>query len=241
MKFLITICGRGGSKGVPGKNIRPLNGIPLIAYSIQMAERVISTLGGGMIYLSTDSQEIKEVASEFGLDVSYTRPDSLAGDTAGKVDVMAAALDYAESKHNCQFDYLLDLDITSPLRTLGDITKAFKLLEENDKALDIFSVNKAARNPYFNMVEQKETGFYGLVKPLNSNLKTRQSAPPVYDLNASFYIFKRAFFEQGLRSVITDSSLIYVMDHICFDIDDMEDFKIMDCLLKNGVIDIEYK
>ena len=240
MKFLITICARGGSKGVPGKNIRPINGIPLIAYSIKLAGRFLDQMGDGIIQLSTESGEIKEVAAHYGLDITYTRPDVLAGDQIGKVDVMAAALEYAENTYNCSFEYVLDLDISSPLRTLTDLVQAFNLIESDKEALDIFSVNKAARNPYFNMVETKESGYFGLVKELPSKLNTRQSAPKVYDMNASFYFFRRAFFKQGLRSVITKSSLIYVMEHICFDIDDMDDLKIMECLLENDIIQIEY-
>ena len=225
---------------MPGKNIRTLNGIPLIAYSIKMAERFLNKMGTGIIQLSTDSEDIKEIAALYGLDTTYTRPKTLAGDETGKVDVMAAALEYAEATHGCSFEYLLDLDISSPLRTLSDLVEAFALLEKEKKALDIFSVNRAGRNPYFNMVELKESGYFGLVKELPARLNTRQSAPVVYDMNASFYIFRRDFFEQGLRSVITESSIIYAMNHICFDIDDLDDFRTMECLIENNIIKVDY-
>ena len=107
-------------------------------------------------------------------------------------------------------------------------------------AKNLFSVNNAARNPYFNMVEQKNDGFYGLVKtnPDGTSL-TRQSAPKVFDMNASFYWYRRSFFDSDAKSAITDKSLIYVMDHMCFDLDHPFDFTFMEYLLLNSKLDFE--
>lgn len=240
MSILVTICGRGGSKGVPGKNILPLGGKPLIGYSIKMAQRFIEAFGEGEIQLSTDSDEIKEVARGFGLNTDYTRQNYLAGDKVGKIDVIADAHRYAETKYHKNFEFVLDLDITSPIRTLADLTEAFEMLRSNPEALNIFSVNNASRNPYFNMVEEDSSGFVKLVKSLDSPLLTRQSAPNVYDMNASFYIFKRAFFTQKCKSALTPASLAYVMGHICFDIDHPQDYEIMECLVRNNIIEIEF-
>jgi CMP-N-acetylneuraminic acid synthetase len=237
MRILVTICGRGGSKGIPGKNIKPLSGRPLIDYTIRAAKEFQKKYGEVVLALSTDSSEILNVASECGLETDYLRPGYLGGDTIGKIDVIADVLLWEEAKNKCRFDYILDLDITSPLRNLDDLSNAFGTLQMNESALNLFSVSPAARNPYFNMVEQKENGFFALVKKPDETLKTRQSSPKVYDLNASFYFYRRSFFEEGYKSAITERSLIYEMPHICFDLDHSIDFEIIDFLLKNNRLD----
>src|SRR5690606_21774824 len=110
-----------------------------------------------------------------------------------------------------------DLDVTSPLRTIDDIQEALKILFANEQALNLFSVSPANRNPYFNMVEQGKDGFYKLCK--QGEFLTRQSSPQVFDLNASFYLYKPSFFDQGYKTVMTDYTLIYEVPHICFDLD----------------------
>lgn len=239
MSCLVTICARGGSKGVPGKNIKPLMGRPLIAYSIKIAEYFLNSVSGDLV-LSTDSSEIKAVAADYGLLTDYVRPDHLSNDTAGKVEAIADVLKYTESNTGKKYDYLLDLDISSPLRTLTDLNKAFEQLKKNENALNLFSVNSAHKNPYFNMVEQLGNGFVSLSKSIGETVLSRQAAPQVYEMNASFYFYRKEFFNKGLRSVITEASLPYVMDHICFDIDSQDDYLIMQCLLENGIIELEY-
>lgn len=237
MNILITLCARGGSKGIPGKNIRYINGKPLIAYSIQTAF-AFAEKHSATITLSTDSQEIIDVAKQYGLNTNYIRPSALATDTAGKIDVLDHLLHFTENQENKQFDYILDLDITSPLRTIEDIECALKQLENNKTAYNIFSVNPANRNPYFNMVELGEDGFVHLVKQ-NQVVKTRQEAPPVYDMNASFYIYRRSFFYDKQRKATTEKSLAYVMNHICFDLDHPIDFTMMELMMKNNLLDFE--
>lgn len=236
-RTLITICARGGSKGIPKKNIKLLNGVPLIGYTIDFAKKY-AAMRGADIALSTDDPEIKVTAAEFGLSTGYTRPEIFAGDLAGKVDAISDLLKYEQAVRSCLYDYVIDLDVTSPIRTTEDVTFAMEQLKGNDRALNIFSVNLANRNPYFNMVEQHEDGFYRVVKPLAA-IKSRQTAPVVYDMNASFYIFKRAFFEENCKSTTTDRSLAYVMNHICFDLDHTHDFIVMDVLLRNKVISLQ--
>lgn len=237
MKILITICARGGSKGIPGKNIKPLNNIHLIAYTIQLANRFAEIYNADII-LSTDDDEIKKVASLFSLKTDYVRPGFLATDAAGKIDTIKHALLYQEERATQKYDYVLDLDVTSPLRTLEDLLSAFDLIHNDVNALNLFSVNPAARNPYFNMVEKKKNGYYQLVAKCG-NVTTRQSAPDVYDLNASFYFYKRAFFTQEYKTVFTEASLIYTMPHICFDLDHVIDFDFLEYLLSNNKLDFQ--
>lgn len=237
MNILITLCARGGSKGIPGKNIKPLNGKPLIAYSIRVAQRFAEVYPSD-ITLSTDDADIKRVAEEWGLQTNYVRPAHLATDTAGKIDTIADVVKYEEESRGKQYDYVLDLDVTSPLRTLEDLEQSFKLIDGDDDAYNLFSVNPANKNPYFNMVEPQANGYFNLVKrAADGSVMTRQSAPPVYDMNASFYFYKHIFFQSGLRSAITDRSLIYVMPHICFDLDHPIDFEFISFLLEQQKLD----
>lgn len=238
MPVLVTICARGGSKGIPGKNVRELAGQPLIAYSIATARKFLE-LHDGDLALSTDNEHIREIAAKHGLFTDYIRPAELATDTAGKIVVLEDVLQHTEQATGKQYDYLLDLDVTSPLRSLADLQQAFEIFKANGNALSLFSVSPANRNPYFNMVEQAENGYYTTVKRPVSPFMTRQSAPRVYDMNASFYFYRRSFYEQGNKSAITDRSLIFEMKHLCFDLDHEIDFTFMEYLVTNKKLDFD--
>lgn len=231
---LITICARGGSKGIPGKNIKILNGKPLIYYTINIAKQFQDKFPNTDIVLSTDSDEIKKVAEDCGLLTEYKRPEYLAGDLVGKIDTIKDVVVWQEDMKGKVYDYILDLDVTSPLRNLEDLTEAFKIIIENNEAINLFSVSNASRNPYFNMVEIKDNGFYAQVKKNNDNFLTRQSSPNVYDLNASFYFYKRRFFDLNYKGAITDKSLIYIVPHICFDLDHQIDFEFLSFLMETN-------
>lgn len=237
MNILITICARGGSKGIPGKNIKLLNGRPLIDYTIQVAKQFKQKFQNVDIQLSTDSEEIVKVAESCRLKSDYRRPDYLAGDTVGKIDAIKDVLLWKEKTDHCRFDYILDLDVTSPLRNLQDLSESFEIIQKNDNAINLFSVSSANRSPYFNMVEQKENGFYAQIKQPEGSVLTRQSAPKVYDMNASFYLYKRSFFDLGYKGAITDKSIIYVVPHVCFDLDHPVDFEILSYLMENNKLD----
>ena len=239
MNILITICARGGSKGIPGKNIKLINGKPLIDYTIKVAN-LFKDKFNCKISLSTDDDKIKAVAVKSGIFTNYNRPEYLATDTAGKIETLKDLLYYEETLVDYKYDFILDLDVTSPLRTVEDLEKALELLIASKDAKNLFSVNQAARNPYFNMVEKNISGFYSLVKTNpDGSVMTRQLAPLVFDLNASFYWYKRSFFNLCEKSAITDKSLIYEMKHVCFDLDHPIDFLFMEYLLQNDKLDFE--
>lgn len=238
MKILITICARGGSKGIPGKNIKMMNGKPLIWYTIQTAKQFQKEVGDCDIVLSTDSDEIIRVAAECGLPSDYKRPDYLANDTCGKMDAIKDAVEHYEAQYSKKYDYVLDMDVTSPLRNVDDLKSALDVIEKEKGAVNLYSVSPASRNPYFNMVEKKANGFYNLVKDDVLSL-SRQTAPVVYEQNASFYFYRREFFDLGYKSSDTDRSTIYLVPHICFDLDNPLDFEIMSYLLSNGKLDFE--
>lgn len=235
MNILITICARGGSKGIPGKNIKPVGGRPLLAYTIEIAKKFSDKYKAKLI-LSTDSQEIRKVGEECGIKSEYVRPDYLANDTCGKADAIKDALVWAEKKHGTEFDFIVDLDVTSPIRTLKDVENCVSTLQDDSNALTVFSVNPCARNPYFNMVEGKPDGYYKVV--LGGRYTTRQSAPKVYDMNASIYVYRRDALMREDPRAVTSRSLAYVMDHICFDLDEPADYDYLAYLIDTGRIHI---
>ncbi|MGN6399592.1 MAG: acylneuraminate cytidylyltransferase family protein [Flavisolibacter sp.] len=239
MEILITVCARGGSKGIPGKNIKLINGRPLISYTLRTAQQFIKANGHSDLVLSTDDEQIKKVVDSlnFDIDTSYTRPQHLATDKAGKIGVIKDVLLYAEKKNQKNYDVVLDLDVTSPLRNLSDLEKALEMLLEKPEAYNIFSVSPANRNPYFNMVEEKVDGYFALCK--KGEFLSRQAAPKVYDMNASFYFYRRLFFKKDFQTVFTDKSLVYEVPHTCFDLDHPIDFEFMSFLLDNNKLDFD--
>jgi CMP-N-acetylneuraminic acid synthetase len=188
--------------------------------------------------LSSDSDLIKQVAKSNGLETNYERPDFVSLDSTGKVETIYHLLRYEEEIREKKYDFIIDLDISSPLRNLNDILLGFEKIRTDPQALNLFSVNVANRNPYFNMVEQNESGYFELVK--KGNFLNRQSAPKIYELNASFYIYRRSFFDQCNPKTISERSLIYLMPHTCFDLDHPIDFEFMEFLIKNNKLDFEF-
>lgn len=235
MEILITICARGGSKGIPGKNIKLLNGKPLIAYTIGHALEFIQHFPAD-IALSTDDEQIIKVAKDFGVATEYFRPADLATDIAGKIPVISDLLRYEEDLKTKKYDYVLDLDVSAPMRNINDLLDGFKILLADRDAYNLFSVSPAHKNPYFNMVERNEGGYFSVSKPLPSGVESRQQAPKVYEMNASFYFYTKAFFDEFLKGAITKRSLIYIMDHICFDLDVPVDFEFLEFLVVSGRI-----
>lgn len=233
MNYLITICARGGSKGIPGKNIKPVGGTPLLAFTAKVALEFARKHGADIV-LSTDSEEIRRVGAEAGVPTDYERPDFLANDTCGKPDAIKDALLYAEKYYDRKYDFVIDLDVTSPIRNLEDIENCVAMIEKNKEALTIFSVNPCARNPYFNQVEESKDGFCHVV--LGGRYTTRQSAPKVYDMNASIYVYRREALDCENPRAVTPRSIVYVMDHICFDLDEPADYDYLSYLIETGKI-----
>lgn len=235
MSLLITICARGGSKGIPGKNIRPLNGTPLVAYAIRHA-RAFAEKHEADIALSTDDPAIRAAAAAEGLSTTYERPADLATDTAGKLPVIKDLLLHEERTRSTTYDLILDLDVSSPMRTEQDLEGAFTLFESRPDALNLFSVSPAHRHPAYNMVEDGPDGFCRLIRQPETQVESRQEATPIWDLNASFYFYRRAFFEQE-PMLLVDRSLAYPLPHLCFDLDTEIDFTFLSFLLETNALD----
>lgn len=233
MTTLITICARGGSQGVKDKNIRPLMGRPLIAYTISQA---LAWGKADRVVVSTDSERIAHVARETGAEVPFLRPAPLAQGHVPKLAVIRHALAQVEQTSQMQFDVILDLDVTAPLRHVSDIENAYCLFFDRD-ALTLMSVVNARKNPYYNVVELSQDGFVHLSKDPGESITCRQNAPVVFDMNASIHIYRRAYvIDERNKHVCSQRAVAYVMDDLCaIDIDTEADFLVVESLLQSGI------
>lgn len=227
MKRLCTICARGGSKGVKGKNIRPLLGKPLIAHSIEQAKA--SALFEA-IAVSSDSDLILEISMKSGVDYLIKRPGELATDQAAKLPVIRHCVAEVELQKGYSFDIIVDLDATSPLRSIEDIRRAAALLEESG-AGNVITAMPSRRSPYFNLVELNANGVVGLSKPMKTVIVRRQDAPKCYDMNASIYVWKRQVLFAS-DTIFNEDTKLYVMpEERSIDIDSELDFEFVEFLM----------
>ena len=217
-RTIATICARGGSKGLPGKNVKPFAGKPLIAHTIAHA---LDCAEIDAVYVSTDDVRIADIARNAGAEVPYLRPAELATDEAGKLPVIEHLVSHLERQGEL-IRRVVDLQPTSPLRESSDISAA---LLAHPEAQLVVSVGEAADNPYFNLVEQGADGLVHLSK--GDGAARRQDVPPVFALNGSMYVWRRAALAHaavhGLWSV---GVAAHVMPRWkCVDIDTLEDFE----------------
>ena len=228
-KRLCSICARGGSKGVPGKNWRPLLGKPLILHSIEQAR---TTKLFDALCVSSDSPEVLNIAREAGVEVVVDRPKEMATDNAGKLDVIVHALKCAESELGITFDTAVDLDATAPVRLPADIELAVAILERSG-ASNLITACKARRSPYFKLVELKD-GRIDLAKRMTGQkVVRRQDAPPCFDMNASIYVWQRDILLKQ-PSVFYDDTRLMVMPELrSHDIDCEFDWFIVEQILQS--------
>lgn len=225
---LCTICARGGSKGVKNKNIKELGGKPLIAYTIEQAKA--SKLFEHIV-ISTDSDAIANVAKAYGAEVFFKRSDEMASDTAGKLDVIRDAFMRSEAYYQKQYDYLVDLDATAPLRSVEDIINSFEQFKNDDND-NLITAMPSRRSPYFNLVEVGNDGKVKLSKKLDSAILRRQDAPKSYDMNASIYIWKREVILEE-KTLFLEKTGLYVMpEERSIDIDTELDFEFVEFLMR---------
>jgi CMP-N-acetylneuraminic acid synthetase len=231
MRVLATVCARGGSKRIKNKNIKNLNGKPLIFYTIDVLKKWGKA---DKIICSTDSKEIAEIANLYGAETPFMRPKELATDTARKLPVIQHAVKFCEKEYNTSYDIIIDMDPTAPIRKISDLENAMnKFLNSNADVL--YSVCKARKSPYFNMVELDENGYAHISKPPKTEIFRLQDSPEVYEMNASIYIFDRDFLI-NTNSIHSGKAIVYVMDDVSsFDIDRDIDFQFIEFLLKKGV------
>lgn len=227
MKKLCLLCMRGNSKGVKNKNLKKINGVPLLKYTIDQA---IKSNLFDKIVISSDSKKIISMGNKFGIKDFILRPKKLATDKSGKLDVLKHALHKIEKIYSQKFDIIFDLDVTSPLRNINDIKESYKLFQ-NKNASKLITANYARKNPFFNQVMIKNNNVQ-LVKRSKSVIVRRQSAPKIYDMNASIYIFSRQTLIRS-KKIFPKNTIIYLMpEDRSVDIDNKLDFQIVEMLLK---------
>lgn len=229
MNYVALICARGGSKGLPGKNIRPLGGKPLIAWSIEVAKKIDRV---SRVIVSTDSEEIANVAKEYGAEVPFMRPDELALDTSPEWLVWRHALSYLSNNESSQIDGLVVIPATAPLRAVADVENCLDVYEKGEVDI-VLTVNKAHRNPYFNMIVNDDKGFSSLVMPPNSNIIRRQDAPVVFDITTVAYVVRPQFVNDSDSIFAGRVKSVCIPQERAIDIDTMLDFKIAESLFKH--------
>jgi len=221
------IPARGGSKGIPNKNIRPLLGKPLIEYSIKTGLECSSL---DHLIVTTDSHEIARISVECGADVPFMRPPELASDEAPMLPVLQHAITASENYYKKTVDVLVLLDPTGPLRIVDDVEGCLNLFLESDCDA-VISGNQPHRSPYFNMV-CPDNGYVTLAIRPSEPIGRRQDSPKVYDLNTVVWVYSRkALMEEKAR--IPKRTLLYLIpSERAVDIDTELDFKVLEYLME---------
>jgi N-acylneuraminate cytidylyltransferase len=226
------IFARGGSKGVPRKNIRPLGGKPLIAHAIEigLASKLIDRL-----VVSTDDEEIAHVARQSGADVPFLRPRELAQDDSPELLSWRHLLQTLETPQGARtIDVLVSLPATSPLRAVEDVENGIRMLLESDADV-VVGIKPAERNPYFNMVVMDESNYVRTVSQLEKPAYRRQDAPAVFDLTTVVYAARPAFLSQA-RSIFDGKVKgVVVPRERAVDIDTELDFKIAEFMYNESL------
>ncbi len=225
MKPLIVIPARGGSKGVPRKNIKVLGDKPLIQYTIDAAKGVFDD---EFICVSTDDFEIKSVVEQLGLKVPFLRPNELASDTAGTYEVLLHAISYYESKGYFP-DTLILLQPTSPFRTSAHIKEALKLYHESIDM--VVSVKETKANPYYILFEEDRNGY--LKKSKEANFTRRQDCPKVWEYNGAIYIINVKALKACAISQFTKVCKFEMDEISSHDIDTLLDWRIAEIIIND--------
>lgn len=229
MRTLVIIPARGGSKGIPRKNIKTFDGKPLIYYTIDCARAICPDED---ICVSTDDDEIIQVVEDYGLKVPFKRPEELATDTAGTYEVLLHALDFYEMK-GVHYDVVVLLQNTSPFRTTQQVKEALSLYREDVDM--VVSVKECAANPYYCVFEENQEGFLHICKG-EGNIFRRQDAPRVYEYNGAIYVMNAKVLKTTHMHRM-QKRIKYVMDDLSsFDLDTMWDWKMAEMIKKEKTL-----
>ena len=233
MKILFTICGRAGSKGIKNKNIRSFLDKPLPFYTLSALDILLEKNRMNIecdVVINSDSDELLYMMKNnpfMRVDV-IKRDSNLAGGSVGKIEVITDCLVKMEKQKNCQYDMVVDLDITSPLRTVNDIESVIEK-QSRTKADVTTTITEARRNPYFNQLMQGNCGYK---KVINSMYTARQQAPTVYDMNASIYAYKPEFLKSKKSLFDGYMECVEMYDTGILDLDHENDFELMEVVAK---------
>ncbi len=226
MKTLYIIPARGGSKGIPGKNIKPLAGKPLIAYSVEVAQQLAPDCD---ICVTTDDLEIIATVENMGLKVPFVRPAELATDHSGTYEVLLHALNHYEQQ--CiSYDRIVLLQPTSPFRTVDDVNNCLKLYTPDIDM--VVSVKQASANPYYNAFETDENGFLHISKG-EGNYTRRQDAPPVWEYNGAVYVINAQSLRKMPLNKFPRRRMCEMSAEHSIDLDTPTDWLIAESILKS--------
>lgn len=229
MKPLVVIPARGGSKGIPHKNIKPLGGKPLICYSIDVARQLVDDAD---ICVSTDDADIVKVVEDYGLNVPFVRPDYLASDTAGTYEVLLHAINHYEEigRH---YDVIILLQPTSPFRRKEDVIGTLEAYTSQCEMA--VSVKEAATNPYYNSFEVNDEGYLSISKG-DGQYCRRQDAPKVWEYNGAVYVISIPALKARKMSDFTKVTM-YQMDELhSIDLDTMLDWQFAELIINNNLL-----
>lgn len=231
MDILFTICGRAGSKGIKNKNIRDFVGKPLPYYTLSCIElwKKRTSLDVEIdACINSDSEELLELVggNPFISVMKLMRDESLSGDTIGKIDVIHDCVNRMEELTGKTYDIIVDLDITSPLRSVRNLEDLIRTHIDLNPDLTT-SVAPARRNPYFNQLVKTEHGYK---KPIDSNYTARQQAPEIYDMNASMYAYSPEHLKSGRLILDGYVECIEMYDTGILDLDHENDFVMMEII-----------
>ena len=231
---LITVCGRAGSKGFKNKNLKSFLGHPLVYYTLSAAEMFKKQVGEEAhvdICLNTDSDDLAGIVAEKYPEVTFIKRDAdLGGSEVPKPAVWKNCVDVMQDRNKIVYDYMIDLDITSPLRQVEDVYNAFQLKLKRQDADQVESMCPSRRNPYFNMMKV-DGDFVNTV--IDCAFVARQQAPLVYDENASIYVLRASYFAEKGYAMNKAKTVPYIMrDTAVLDIDSEDDFVMMEVVGK---------
>lgn len=230
MSCVAFVFARGGSKGIPRKNLQMLGGRPLIAYSIETA------LASGLfdrVIVSTDSEEIAEVAKQFGAETPFLRPAVLATDTVAEWLSWQHALHETQKRYGLP-DIFVSLPATSPLRNTKDVKSCVERLQNNPNTDIVITVKNAERSPYFNMVKQSPQGYARLVIEPKRKVIRRQDAPAVFDVTTVAYAARAAFVLRADGIWDGNVGMVEIPPERALDIDTHFDFYIAECIQRRS-------
>lgn len=215
---------------MPGKNIRPLLGKPLIVHSIEQAQ---ASKLFEHIAVSSDDQAILETARAAGVQHLVQRPPELATDSAAKLPAIRHCVETVEKDIGELFDVVADLQPTSPLRLPSDIVGAVALLDDGDVD-NVITGSSAKCSPYFNLVEERSDGSVGLSKPTDPPIVRRQDAPRTFDMNGSIYVWRRATLMRDVGLFLEKTHLFEMPEERSADIDTELDFQFVEFLAERS-------
>ena len=225
MNVLCVICARSNSKGLKNKNFLKINGKSLISHTVNIS---IKSNIFKDIAVTVDKKKI-QIGRNKNKVIFINRPKNLAQHNSKKIDAIRHAVTHCELKTKQIYDYVFDLDVTSPLRNYKDIQNAFKKFKK-ENSNNLFSVTPSKKNPYFNMIEIKKKRVQ-IVKNTNKMIHNRQKAPKTYDMNASIYIWKKKYLFKTYNLFSKKTSIYIMPPERSIDIDSSFDFKLVKHLM----------